>query len=252
MISSSLTRSTVSPCVMIPNSLSLIRRLWMLRVVRSLYILALFTIGNLHFLVNDFCLDVFKFFWCHFPFLNPFGVARVTTFVVVCKAYSGKAIVPLFRSFLNLGPAGDWLTFQKRSGSDIPTHFDLSSSWEHAQNVTFIFVNEDDMAFRNSMKKPSQSPSFSVRPSDQLVYVGKGVAGLKLAVVGENVIGKMLMSPKGLEYGRYGISKVLDTAVLPSSGYGVLILFPSWSFGECRPRYAISSLMDMAYWMSEQ
>ncbi|GJT23896.1 ABC transporter C family member 8-like protein isoform X1 [Tanacetum coccineum] len=40
--------------------------------------------------------------------------------------------------------------------------------------------------------------------------------------------------------------------VLVFSGYGVLILFPLWSFGECRHRYAVSSLMDAAYWLSEQ
>ncbi|GKA64073.1 hypothetical protein Tco_0763679 [Tanacetum coccineum] len=81
----------------------------------------------------------------------------------------------------------------------------------------------------------------------------------------------------GLESVRYGVSNVLDTAywgflrvgttfdifqnihilylqygVLVFSGYGVLILFPLWSFGECRHRYAVSSLMDTAYWLSEQ
>nr|GEX95388.1 hypothetical protein [Tanacetum cinerariifolium] len=29
------------------------------------------------------------------------------------------------------------------------------------------------------------------------------------------------------------------------------IVFPSWSFGECRHRYTVYSLMDMAYWMSK-
>ncbi|GJS37268.1 hypothetical protein Tco_0535650 [Tanacetum coccineum] len=80
----------------------------------------------------------------------------------------------------------------------------------------------------------------------------------------------------GLEKGRYGVSKVFDTAywgflgvgttfdifqnlhilyleygVLPSSGYGVLVLFPSWSLVKCRHRYVVSSLMDTAYWLSE-
>ncbi|GJV66467.1 hypothetical protein Tco_1481976 [Tanacetum coccineum] len=42
-----------------------------------------------------------------------------------------------------------------------------------------------------------------------------------------------------------------EYGVLPSSGYGVLILFSSWSSVKCRHKYTISSLMDMAYWMSE-
>ncbi|GJU79834.1 hypothetical protein Tco_1282199 [Tanacetum coccineum] len=36
------------------------------------------------------------------------------------------------------------------------------------------------------------------------------------------------------------------------SGYSVLILFPSWSLVKYRDKYAVSSLMDTAYWMSEQ
>ncbi|GKC40994.1 retrovirus-related pol polyprotein from transposon TNT 1-94 [Tanacetum coccineum] len=43
----------------------------------------------------------------------------------------------------------------------------------------------------------------------------------------------------------------LEYDVLSFSGYGVLSLFPLWSFGECRHGYAISSLMDTAYWSSE-
>ncbi|GJU34622.1 hypothetical protein Tco_1182976 [Tanacetum coccineum] len=45
---------------------------------------------------------------------------------------------------------------------------------------------------------------------------------------------------RGLEYGRYGISKVLDTAY--------------WGFLGVRTThiYAVSSLKDMAYWLSEQ
>ncbi|GJT39358.1 retrovirus-related pol polyprotein from transposon TNT 1-94 [Tanacetum coccineum] len=44
----------------------------------------------------------------------------------------------------------------------------------------------------------------------------------------------------------------LEYCVLVFPGYGVLILFPSWSLVKCRHRYAVSSLMDTAYWMSEQ
>ncbi|GJX34997.1 hypothetical protein Tco_0246554 [Tanacetum coccineum] len=56
----------------------------------------------------------------------------------------------------------------------------------------------------------------------------------------------------GLIYGRYGVLTELEYGVLVFPGYGVLILFPSWSFVKCRHRYAVSSLMDTAYWMSEQ
>ncbi|GJV75590.1 reverse transcriptase domain-containing protein [Tanacetum coccineum] len=36
---------------------------------------------------KSFLLDVFDFFKCHFPFLNPFGVARLTSFVIAYIAY---------------------------------------------------------------------------------------------------------------------------------------------------------------------
>ncbi|GJU37238.1 hypothetical protein Tco_1185592 [Tanacetum coccineum] len=41
----------------------------------------------------------------------------------------------------------------------------------------------------------------------------------------------------------YGVLVFLDTAYW--------ILFPSWSLVKFRHRYAVSSLMDMAYWLSE-
>ncbi|GJY24347.1 hypothetical protein Tco_0398005 [Tanacetum coccineum] len=38
----------------------------------------------------------------------------------MCKAYGGEPTVDLLRSFLNLGPAGDWLTLSNRGGADVP------------------------------------------------------------------------------------------------------------------------------------
>ncbi|GKD06646.1 hypothetical protein Tco_1181620 [Tanacetum coccineum] len=177
--------------------------------------LYLFSIANLHLPLNTFCLYVFKFFDCHLPLLNPFGVAQVTTFVVVCKAYGGEPTLPLFRSLYTTGPAGDWLTFQKRSRHDIPQIFDssmtnipnwksefifikktlisnarptlitdfhhslepimylddLASYWEYSPSAPIILFYRKEMSFRNFMKKPSQTPTFSVRPSYQPIDV---------------------------------------------------------------------------------
>ncbi|GKC59544.1 hypothetical protein Tco_1087142 [Tanacetum coccineum] len=47
---------------------------------------------------------------------------------------------------------------------------------------------------------------------------------------------------------RYGVS----IRRIESYGYDVLIFIPFVVFGECRHGYAVSSLMDMAYWSSEQ
>ncbi|GKA32172.1 hypothetical protein Tco_0718539 [Tanacetum coccineum] len=77
----------------------------------------------------------------------------------------------------------------------------------------------------------------------------------------------------GLIYHRYGVLNVFDMTywgflgvgttfdifqnlhilylrygALPSFEYGVLILFPSWYLVKSRHRYAVSSLMDTAYW----
>ncbi|GJY57167.1 hypothetical protein Tco_0456282 [Tanacetum coccineum] len=69
---------------------------------------------------------------------------------------------------------------------------------------------------------------------------------------------------------RYAVSSLMDTAYWLSEqsevgvdygginariafpGYGVLDLVSFVVFGECRHRYAVSSLMDTAYWLSEQ
>nr|GEZ88098.1 hypothetical protein [Tanacetum cinerariifolium] len=81
----------------------------------------------------------------------------------------------------------------------------------------------------------------------------------------------------GLEKGRYGVSKVFDTAYWGFLGVGTTfdifknilfpyglntacwsfldaaywILFPSWFLVKCRHGYVVSSLMDTAYWLSE-
>ncbi|GJS40191.1 hypothetical protein Tco_0565234 [Tanacetum coccineum] len=60
--------------------------------------LSLFSIGNLRLPFNHLCLDVFEFFKCHIPLLNPFGVARVMYFVVAYKAYKGEPSLYIFRS----------------------------------------------------------------------------------------------------------------------------------------------------------
>ncbi|GKB71127.1 hypothetical protein Tco_0932539, partial [Tanacetum coccineum] len=258
--------------------------------------LSLFSIGNLCFHLNNFCLDVFEIFRCHFPLLSPFGVARVTTFTVACKAYGREDTVPLFRSLLTLGPTGDWFTFQKRHDFSIPTIFGdsmsnilkwksefifvkrtlisdmrpglisdfrhgqgsfshpyptepfdeflrarlchhpfethtfsdpiiylagLTDSWEHTHGIPSILINGEDMAFQNFMKKPGQSPSFSMRLANRPVDVGslsmshltlvvnddqvesssysrdKGVMGHELVVVGEGCSEQDVMVVEG-------------------------------------------------------
>ncbi|GKF57385.1 hypothetical protein Tco_0170922, partial [Tanacetum coccineum] len=48
----------------------------------------------------------------------------------------------------------------------------LTDSWEHAPSIPSILIDEEEIAFRNFMKKPSYSPSFSMRPKNHPVDVG--------------------------------------------------------------------------------
>ncbi|GJU63980.1 hypothetical protein Tco_1245815 [Tanacetum coccineum] len=74
---------------------------------------------------------------------------KVTLFdVITCKSYGGEDTMPLFISFLTLGPIGDWLTFQKRPGPSIPSIFGNFMSnildWKSEFNFvkqTLIFEN---------------------------------------------------------------------------------------------------------------
>ncbi|GKC42216.1 hypothetical protein Tco_1059938 [Tanacetum coccineum] len=46
-------------------------------------------------------------------------MVKLTTFAVMCKAYGGEPTVDLLWSFLNLGPASDWLTLSNRGDADL-------------------------------------------------------------------------------------------------------------------------------------
>ncbi|GJY49485.1 hypothetical protein Tco_0439441 [Tanacetum coccineum] len=61
--------------------------------------------------------------YVHISRLNPFGCAKLTTFVVMCKAYGCEPTVELFQGFFNLCRAGKWLTFTKRPEKHIPHLF---------------------------------------------------------------------------------------------------------------------------------
>ncbi|GJZ03071.1 hypothetical protein Tco_0521032 [Tanacetum coccineum] len=61
--------------------------------------------------------------YVHISRLNHFGCTKLTTFVVMCKAYGCEPTVELFRGFFNLCRAGKWLTFAKRPEKHIPHLF---------------------------------------------------------------------------------------------------------------------------------
>ncbi|GJT78073.1 hypothetical protein Tco_1044798 [Tanacetum coccineum] len=79
-----------------------------------------FSLENLRLPLTEFFCEVLEYFQVHISRLNPFGCAKLTTFVVMCKAYGCEPSVDLFRGFFNLCRAGKWLTFAKRSEKHIP------------------------------------------------------------------------------------------------------------------------------------
>ncbi|GKD82620.1 hypothetical protein Tco_1349459, partial [Tanacetum coccineum] len=79
-----------------------------------------FSLANLRLPLTEFFYEVLEYFQVHISRLNPFGCAKLTTFVVMCKAYGCEPSIDLFRGFFNLCRARKWLTFAKRSKKHIP------------------------------------------------------------------------------------------------------------------------------------
>ncbi|GJW69940.1 hypothetical protein Tco_0126857 [Tanacetum coccineum] len=79
-----------------------------------------FSLSNLRLPIPSFICKVLNYFKVHISRFNPFGMVKLTTFAVMCRAYGGEPTVNLLRSFLNLGRAGDWLTLSNRGSADVP------------------------------------------------------------------------------------------------------------------------------------
>ncbi|GKD19837.1 hypothetical protein Tco_1208995, partial [Tanacetum coccineum] len=73
-----------------------------------------FTLSNLRVPIPQFICEVLNYFKVHISQFNHFGMVKLATFAVMCKAYGGEPSVDLLRAFLNLGPAG-LKTSRKRS-----------------------------------------------------------------------------------------------------------------------------------------
>ncbi|GJV95723.1 hypothetical protein Tco_1547300 [Tanacetum coccineum] len=79
-----------------------------------------FSLTNLRLSLTEFFCEVLEYIQVHILRLNPFGCAKLTTFVVMCKAYGCNPSVDLFRGFFNLCRDGKWMMFAKRSKKHIP------------------------------------------------------------------------------------------------------------------------------------
>nr|GEW81336.1 hypothetical protein [Tanacetum cinerariifolium] len=69
--------------------------------------------------IPSFICKVLNYFKVHISRFNPFDMVKLTTFVMMSKAYGGEPTVDLLRSFLNLGLAGDWLSLSNRGSANV-------------------------------------------------------------------------------------------------------------------------------------
>ncbi|GJZ82229.1 hypothetical protein Tco_0647402 [Tanacetum coccineum] len=90
--------------------------------------------------------SVLEYFQVHISRLNPFGCAKLTTFVVMCKAYGCKPTIELFRGFFNLCRAGKWLTFAKRPEKHISHLFPKVITQMDFRNFVYV-EDEEDLSF---------------------------------------------------------------------------------------------------------
>lgn len=79
-----------------------------------------FTHSNLRIPLHPLFLELLQYYQVHISRFNPFGLAKLTTYIVMCKAYGYEPTLNVLRGFLNLCPGGDWLTLSKRNDENVP------------------------------------------------------------------------------------------------------------------------------------
>nr|GEV78694.1 hypothetical protein [Tanacetum cinerariifolium] len=77
----------------------------------------------------------------------------------MCKAYRGAPTVDLLRSFLNLGPAGDWLTLSNSRSVVVPTALHNSITYLGGNSPSAKYANNDALMI-------DATPISSVYPSN--------------------------------------------------------------------------------------
>nr|GEY26449.1 hypothetical protein [Tanacetum cinerariifolium] len=82
-----------------------------------------FTLFNLKNPLLEFFCEVLNYFKVHISRFNPFGLAKLTTFYVMCKAYGCEPSVDLLRAFLNLVLQMNFRSFMMK-GIDGEFHFE--------------------------------------------------------------------------------------------------------------------------------
>ena len=79
-----------------------------------------FTLSNLRIPIHPLILEFIQYYKVHISRFNPFGLAKLTTYIVMCKAYGYEPSLNVLRGFMNLYPAGNWLTLATRGEAEVP------------------------------------------------------------------------------------------------------------------------------------
>nr|GFB01773.1 hypothetical protein [Tanacetum cinerariifolium] len=147
-----------------------------------------FSLANLRLPLTKFFCEVLEYFHVHISMFNPFGCAKLTTFVVMCRAYGYEPSVDLFRGFFNLCRAGKWLTFTKRNFIYIEVDEDLLFLPKEAYpgfkiGSTSVLVNTEPLkADEELVIQPAEvTTDFkeSMKPKLFVVYPGSVAARIK-------------------------------------------------------------------------
>ena len=77
-----------------------------------------FTRSNLRIPLHPLFLELLQYYKVHISRFNPFGLAKLTTYIVMCRAYGYEPNLTVLWGFLNLCSGGYWLTLSKRGECD--------------------------------------------------------------------------------------------------------------------------------------
>ncbi|GKB53949.1 hypothetical protein Tco_0904702 [Tanacetum coccineum] len=139
--------------------------------------------SNLRLRLNQFFCDVLQYFHIHISRLNPFGCAKLTTFIVMCKAYGCEPSVDLFRGFFYSFPGVKWLTFAKRPEKHIPNLLPkvitLIEGWKGRfffvqDSVVLLIVQSFSLRIIDGIRKMAFRNFMYAETSDDLTFLPMG------------------------------------------------------------------------------
>ncbi|GKA59780.1 hypothetical protein Tco_0759093 [Tanacetum coccineum] len=107
-------------------------------------------------------------------------MVKLTTFAVMCKAYGGKPSVDLLRSFLNLSPAGNWLTLSYKGASGIPSTLTKPITHLERWKGSFFFIEKKIISSKypqllledNKLDKKSFKDKIPTHPQEDPLILG--------------------------------------------------------------------------------